>query len=409
MKLWLKYLIGAILGILASFVIPMTDPAVNAFFAGFSEFALRFGRYMLLPLMVFGVSYSVFKLRESKQLFKTGAWTFVTLIGSTLILLLIGLVSILLVKLPRIPIPSEKITEIPTIDIKNLVMMIFPFSGFDSIRDGHYLLPAFAFAAFAGYGCVSTKDTSKPVISFIESAAKLFYYIASFFVEWASVGMVAISCYWMFEAKASLMSSTFIPIFVMLLVDFVIVSVFVYPLLLRLICKDPRPFHVLYASICPVIAAFFSGDSNFTLQVNIRHGKESLGIHDEVNNFAQPLFAILSRGGTALVSSVCFIVIVRSYSALGSTLSDVIWIFCSAFVISFVLGGIPKGGTFVALAVLCTFYGRGFDTRYLLLKPAATICCSFAAAFDVISALYGSYIVAVKTKHFDHVEFKHFI
>ena len=409
MRLWIKYLIGAVLGIVASFVIPMENPAVHAFFDGCSEFAIRFGRYTLLPLLFFGVTYSIYRLRETKILFKTGVLTMISIVAFTLILLVIGLISILVVKLPRIPIPSEKITEIPTVDIRNLVMMIFPFSGFDAVKDGQYLLPAFVFAAFVGYGATVSQGAAKSVISLVESAATVFYNVTTFFVEWASVGMVAVSCYWASEARTTFASSTFLPLCIMLLVDFVLVSVVVYPLILRLVCKDPRPFHILYASICPVIAAFFSGDSNFVLQLNIRHGKESLGIHDETNNFAQSLFAIFSRGGTALVSSICFIVIVRSYSALGSTLSDVSWIFCSAFAISFVLGGIPKGGSFVALALLCTLYGRGFDTRYLLLKPAAPIFCSFAAAFDVLSALYGSYIVAVKTKHFDHVEFKHFI
>ena len=409
MRLWIKYLIGAVLGIVASFVIPMENPAVNAFFSGFSEFAIRFARYTLLPLLFFGCAFSIYRMRETKILFKTGFLSIVSIVAFTLILLVIGLISILIVKLPRIPIPSEKITEIPNINIKNLVMMIFPFSGFDSVRDGHYLLPAFVFASFIGYGCSNLKSEVKSVISLIESASNLFYNVTTFFVEWASVGMVAVSCYWIFEARATFASATFVPLCVMLLVDFILVSVVIYPLVLRFVCKDPRPFHILYASICPVIAAFFSGDSNFALQLNIRHGKESLGIHDETNYFAQSLFAVFSRGGTALVSSICFIVIVRSYSALGSTISDVSWIFCSAFLISFVLGGIPKGGSFVALAVLCTLYGRGFDTRYLLLKPAAPVFCSFAAAFDVLSALYGSYIVAVKTKKFDHVEFKHFI
>ena len=67
------------------------------------------------------------------------------------------------------------------------------------------------------------------------------------------------------------------------------------------------------------------------------------------------------------------------------------------------------GGAFVSLTVLCTLYSRSFETGFLLLKPAAPIICSFAAAFDVLTAMFGSYIVAVKTKCIEHHGIKHFI
>lgn len=409
MKLWIKYLVGIILGIAASFIIPWNFPVVNSVLTIASEFAFRFGRYTLLPLLVFGVASSFFKLRSDKKIVKTTFWTLSVIIGSTLILLLIGIVSVVLIKLPRIPITSEKISEVPNIDIKNLILQLLPLSSFDALKDGVYLLPAFIFAALAGAGCASDQISSKPMINLIESASKLCYTIASFFIEWISVAMIAICCHWMIQARNQIFSSTFAPLFLMLLVDFIIVSCLIYPLILHFLCRDPRPFHVLYASLCPILAGFFSADTNLALQVNMRHGKESLGIHDPVNNFSFPLFAIFARGGTVLVTSICLITILRSYSSLGFTFSDITWLFFTSFGLSFVLGGIPNGGAFVTLTILCSIYGRSFEAGFLLLRPAAPILCSFATAFDVLSAMTGSYIVAVKTKMFEHIELKHYI
>ena len=101
--------------------------------------------------------------------------------------------------------------------------------------------------------------------------------------------------------------------------------------------------------------------------------------------------------------------ILRSYSSLGFAILDVIWIFAVSFVTSFALGNFPVGGTFVSLTVICAMYGRGFEAGYLLLRPAMPILCSFAAAFDVLSAITGNYIVAVKTKKIDRIELKHYI
>ena len=158
-----------------------------------------------------------------------------------------------------------------------------------------------------------------------------------------------------------------------------------------------------------IFASFFSGDSNLSLSVNLRHVRESLGAHSQSANVSVPLFSIFGRGGTALVTSISFVVILRSYSSLGFSVLDILWIFLSTFAVSLVLGAIPSGGTFVALTVLCTLYGRGFEAGYLLLRPAAPLFCSFACAFDAISAVFGSYVIAVKTKQFEHVELKHFI
>ena len=409
MKVWIKYVLGTVLGIIAAFILPLNIPQVDSVVSGFSEFAIRFGRYALIPLIFFGTAMSLYNLRSKKHILKTSIWTAGTIVGSTLILLVLGLLTILIVQLPRIPITGEKISEVPTINLKEMIFSIFPFSGFDSLKEGVYLLPIFFLAAFAGGACASDANDSKPVLSVFDSAMKLCQTMSTFFVEWLSVGMIAISCYWMLQARSIFSVSTFVPIFIMLFVDFIIVAGIIYPLILRLLCKDLRPFHVLYASLCPIIAAFFSGDTNLALLASQRHTRESLGIHDETNHFSLPLFSIFARGGTALVTSICFVTIFRSYTPIGFNFFDVSWIFSVSFITSFALGSFPQGGTFVALTVICSMYGRGFEAGYLLLRPAVPILCSFAAAFDVLSAITGSYIVAVKTKKIDKIELKHYI
>ncbi|WP_178841993.1 dicarboxylate/amino acid:cation symporter [uncultured Treponema sp.] len=409
MKLWIKYLIAIALGIGAAFILPADSPAVSSLIASFSEFSVRFGRYTLLPLLFFGVSSAVFRLRSTKNLQKTAVWTLMTILGTTLILALLGLVSILLVKLPRIPITGEKMSSLPSIDIKSLVMQFFPYSGFEALQQGAFLLPCFIFAGFAGAGCTTDQNASKPVISFFESAAKLCYSIMSFFIEWLCVGMIAVSAWWMISARQVFASGTYTPLFIMLSVDFVLVIGLIYPLIVHFLCNDQHPYHVVYACITPVITAFFSGDSNLSLPVNLRHARESLGVHQPSSDVTVPLFSIFARGGSALVTTICFVMILRSYSSLGFAFFDILWIFGASVAISLVLSSLPSGGTFVALTILCTMYSRGFEAGYLLLRPAAPVFCSFAAAFDAVSAIFGSYVVAVKTKQFEHVELKHYI
>jgi Na+/H+-dicarboxylate symporter len=409
MKLWIKYLVGIALGLAAAFILPLNSPTASAVLSFLAEFSIRFGRYTLLPLLFFGVMTAVFKLRDSHTLSKTTLWTIGVITGSTLILTIFGLVSILIVQLPRIPITVEKVSTVTNIGIKDMMLQMFPFSGFDALKEGTYLLPCFIFAGFAGAGCTTDKTASKAVISFAESASRLCYSIMCFFTECFALGMIAITCYWFVTSRTIFTAGVFTPLFIVLLLDFFLAIAVIYPLILHFLCEDPHPYRVLYAGIGPILTAFFSGDTNLSLVLNMRHGKESLGIHQRVNSVAFSLFSIFGRGGAALVISASFVVILRSYSSLGFTLADVLWILVTSFGLSFALGALPSGGPFIALMVLCTMYSRGFETGFLLLKPAAPVLCSFAAALDAATALYGSYIVGVKTHNIEHIDIKHYI
>lgn len=409
MKLWIKYLIGIALGLLAAAIIPMESRLVSDGLNFLTEFAIRFGRYTLLPTLFFGAAISVFKLRTGNKIWSVALWLLVVLVATAVTLTLVGLLSILIVRLPRIPIPTGKVTEIASINLRDLVMSLLPFSSFQSLLDGVYLLPAFVLAGLAGAGCAVDTADSKATVSLFDSLARVSYSVMSFFVDMLAVGMIAISCYWMVDALAVFKAGMYFPLITMLLVLFILIVCVLYPVALRFLCQGTRSVRVLYASISPILVAFFSGDANLTLPVAMRHGSESLGIKRRVNAVSYPLFSIFARSGSALVISICFVVILRSYSSLSISFSDIIWIGTTSLGLSFLLGGLPAGGTFMALTIMCTMYGRGFEAGYLLLKPAAGIIGAFAAAIDAATAMFGSYFVAFKTKTIEHYDMKHFI
>ena len=90
MKLWFKYLIGIAIGIIAALILPQNNIHVQTTVEFISNLMLRFGRYMLLPVLFFSVATACFKLNEEKMILKTGFWTFVVIIASSLLLVLIG-------------------------------------------------------------------------------------------------------------------------------------------------------------------------------------------------------------------------------------------------------------------------------------------------------------------------------
>ena len=409
MKVWIKYLIGVALGVLAAFILPTENAGFANAVAFLTELFIRVGRYVVVPLIFTSAVVAVCKLRTSKLIFKTTGLTLLLIVASSLILTLVGLASILLVKLPRIPITVDVATDAFNLDIKGMILSLFPVSGFDALREGSFLLVSLVFAFVIGWESASEETAFKPVFVISDSLSNLFYNIANFFTEIMSILCIAIVCYWTMDFRKVIEPGIFTPMVIMFIVDFVIVAGIIYPLILRFVCHDPRPYKVLYASLAPLILSFFSGDSNLVIPLVNRHLCDSLGIRRRCRGFTYPLFAIFARGGSALVTTISSILIWRSYSSLSIPATDILWIFGLSFGLSFLLGGIPSGGAFVLLTIICSKYARGFETSVLLLKPASMVICSFAALFDTLTAMVGTYIVAVKTKTIDHHSITHFI
>ena len=411
MKVWIKYIIGIALGLIVALILPVDNAVMAGILSFLNDLVIHIGRYVVVPLIFCTTIVSFNKLRSSKLILKTSIWTFSIIIISSLLLTFVGILSILTVKLPRIPITVDTSTDTFVLGVKNMILSLFPFSAFNSIMEGSFLLVGFLFAALIGWeSAVNVESTIfKPVFTLADSLSKLFYNIAVFFTEAMSILCIVIMCCWTVSFKSIILSGIYTPMIIMFLVDLILIVGVIYPLIIRYLCHDPHPYRVLYASIAPALLSFISGDSNLVLPLTIRHAKESLGIRRRCGGFTFPLFSIFARGGSALVTTISFILIWRSYSSLSIPFTDVLWIFGVSFGLSFLLGGLPSGCAFILLTILCGKYARGFETSFLLLKPAALIICSFATLFDTITAMFGSYIVAVKTKMIEHHTIQHFI
>lgn len=398
MKIWIKYLIGIALGLASAFILPLDSIHGASIIAFITEIVIRIGRFTLLPLLFFSVIMAVYRLNDAKLVGKTTLWTVSVIVASSLLLSILGFIAIVIVKLPRLPIITEKVTQVNTIDIQNLIRQMIPFSSFESLSQGSFLLPTFIFSLIIGGACCMEHSNLKPILSLTDSLSELFFNVSYVITELLSVGIIVIMCNWTVQFRAIIKSGVFTPLIIMLSVIFVLVAGLIYPLIVRNLCRGGKPWKVLSACVVPFITAFFSGDTNLTLPINMRLGKEKLGIRQRTNGYVYPLFSIFARGGSALVVIISFVVIWRSYSTLNLEFLQMLRISLMAFLLSFLLGAMPTGGTFVALTVLCTMYGRGMETGYLLLKPAAAIIGSFAALFDAATAMFGTYIVANNTK-----------
>ncbi|MGL4985562.1 MAG: dicarboxylate/amino acid:cation symporter [Treponemataceae bacterium] len=394
MKIWLKYILACIIGISAAFINPFTGEKFSEIFLFLFTFSLNIGRYMIIPTLFFSMAMGIYKLRESRTILRTALSCIVISVPSTIILTLLGTISVLIIKLPRIAISVEEITHAASLNIMKSLLKVFPASPFQIFLDSEFLLPLFILAGFVGAALASDKTASKFATNVFDSLSRVFYAVLSFFIDVFSFCLIIISAFWTTSFLDILKTGTYNFLFTVLIINMVIIVGIIYPLVLKFLFSEHQPYRILYASIAGLLTAFFTGDTNITLGVNLRHSKDSLGIQRRIGSVCLPVFSVFARGGTAMTVAISFIVILKSYSRQSISLFDILWIIGMTSTISFFLGAFSINSSFIALTVLCTMYGNGFEAAYLILKPVTFFVGSIATTIDAATSVFGSYIIA---------------
>ena len=96
MKIWIKYLIGIALGIITALLLPADSVSAASVITFLTDLFIRFGRYLVVPIVFSSAIISINKLRTSKILLKSTAWTAGFIVVSSLMLAFVGLLSIII-------------------------------------------------------------------------------------------------------------------------------------------------------------------------------------------------------------------------------------------------------------------------------------------------------------------------
>ncbi|WP_020611137.1 cation:dicarboxylate symporter family transporter [Sediminispirochaeta bajacaliforniensis] len=411
MKIWLKYLFAIILGTVAALFLPESFLAVlSSFLPKAIGIITRIGIYLFLPLLFFGLAYAVYKLQYERRFFPVLLKTLLVIVASGLLLTLVGVATVLLFSPDRIPviIESEKAFSLP--GAMDLLEAAFPPNLF-SIFGGEspYLLSFIVLGLLLGFGFTFDRVLTRPAVQLFDSLSRIFFHLARLFVELLSIGMLFFAAGYTITMVSTPELALFSQLFLLLTVDTIIVLLGIYPLLIFLLTRERNPYRFLYGLTAPMLAAFLSGSDRFSYINLANHVKANLGIPRPVGAVTLPLFTLLGKAGTAMVSSVGFIVLLSSYSSLGIKFSEVVWIILFSFGASFLAASAPQAGVLTVIAMMCTHYGKGIEEAYLILLPALPILMSFSALIDTVTAGLGTVVVAKGESGTKEVQLKDFI
>ena len=385
MKIWLKLLIGTVAGILAGIFFPDAWSDIKII-EQLSDIGISIGRYTLFPLVFFSVATGIHSLVGKKKVLGIFSRTVFYMIGASALLAVFGTVSVLLLSPERIPVFIEESSHVVLPGLYETFSSIFPRNFFAVIlQDGNQILPLFIMAVLIGFNMNFDKVITRSAVQLFESLTGIFRHINSFVIE--LMGFFLFPMAWFITVQ--IIQTSEIELFRQMLLaiaaDILILIFIVYPVIIYFACGRRNPYKWIYAALAPSIAAIASGDSLFCLSLQMKNNASNMGSRPESASFSLPLLAVFGKAGTAMITGISFIVILKSYSSLGLNASGVIWVSAFAFLSSFIVGPFPGTGVFVAVSLLCSIYGRGIEEGYLILKPVLPILFSASVLLDTLT------------------------
>ena len=408
MKIWIKFLLGCAIGTILGLLFP--SDAAFPVFEFLAKLTVQIARYAIFPLVFFSLAIGTYELKRENSVLRTYGRAILYMLLSSTMLSLLGTASVLVLSPDRIPIVIEEEIRYAIPTVQEVFLRIFPKNYFKVFTDsGDFLLPLAFLSLFLGLNFTFDRLVTRPAVQFFDSMSRIFYHINSFVMEILGIGVIAISAAFFITLRATPELALFKQLLIILGIDSVIVLLGIYPAVLYFLGGKSNPYKWLYAILAPAIAGFITGDGYFALGSMIKNGKENLGIPRKIGSATFPLLTIFGKAGTALVTSVSFIIILKSYTSLEITLAETSWVVLFSFLVSMALGSVPGLGVIVSLSVLSSRFGGGYEEGFLILKPVAPLLLSFGVLLDIATASFVSLLVAKHEKSQKEIEVGEFI
>lgn len=392
MKIWIKYLLATIVG--ALFGVYGLESGSEAL-TFLEELTKNIGRYTVYPLVFFSLAYASYKLRVDRRILSVYVKSLLIVIASGIVLTIIGALAAYFLAPEPIPIIAETEKSFSFPDARTLVFSTFPRNLFRIFTgEGGFLFPIFLFSVFFGLNLTFDKIHTRPTVQLFDSFSRIFYHMSKFVLEILGFGIVILSTAMVVNIKTTSEFELYEQLILLISLLTALVIFVIYPIIVYFLAGKVNPYKYLYAILGPAVAAFLSGNSYFSLTILSPHVNENLGVPRKVGASTVPFFTLFGKAGTAMVTSVTFIVIVRSYSSLGFGFDTLLWIMGFGLLTSFLTGSVPGLGVIVSLATMCGLYGQGIENGFLIVQPIVPILISFAVLLDVVTAALGTLIVS---------------
>ncbi|RAP33204.1 dicarboxylate/amino acid:cation symporter [Candidatus Marinamargulisbacteria bacterium SCGC AG-410-N11] len=347
MKLWVKIVIGLILGIAVGllfkeqtkYIKPLGDLFINAI------------KMLIVPLIFSSLFVGVTGMNDPKKMGRIGIKTFSLYLLTTAIAITIGL-TLGTVLEPGAGISLDQNFEQVTgkaQPVSDTLINIIPKNPIKAATDGN-VLQLIVFALLLGVATnMCSKEKAKPLINFMDSVAEAMYKLTAIVMEMAPYGVFAL--------MAGVASQYGLDILIPLLK--ILIGVYLGCIIHALLTLGGavafiaklNPINFFKGILSALAVAYSTASSSGTLPITIRCAQRNLGASHSISNFVLPLGATINMDGTAMYQGVAALFVAQ---AIGHdlTLANYVTIILTSTLASIGSAGVPGAGLIMLTLVL---------------------------------------------------------
>lgn len=347
MKLWLKILIGVVVGLLLGAVIGEKA----AYLRPIGDIFLSLVNMLVVPLVFASMTVGITSIHDPKKLSRVGLKALLIYFVTTAIAIGIGLVLAYLIK----PGVGANLGTAPTDlnimgapKISDMLLSIVPSNPVAALAQGN-ILQVIVWAIFLGLAINLCGEKGKPLLRVIESLAETMYRLTGIVMEFAPFGVAAIMAW----VAGSFGYSTLLSLLKFLMTNYlgcalqiIIVQGGILFFFARL---KPLPFFKGMGDA--IMLAVSTNSSSATLPVTLHCVQENLGTSRNISNFVVPLGSTINMNGSAIFQAIAAVFVAQAYGI------DLGWQSLLVITVTAVLSavgaaGIPGTGYVMLMVVL---------------------------------------------------------
>ena len=317
MKTWLTYLVAAAFGL--AFEMTFKGSAGYISFISFvAEIVMKMGIFIVFPLAFFTMTSGTASL--SRKPGRTSYVWLTTILWAAFTTAALSIITVLLFRVfpaafpatSTVPESAEKAAEIEALLASSTAsrlasadpLSVNAFVNF--IKSSDCLLPVILLALVFGYAIRPTSEIIRPAYITLNSISEVMFRLARKVASLLWIGIFFLSGTWFHQlwSDASVFSS-----WKFMALCFIIGTLMLLcfiPLIYAVMTGFRRnPYRQILRLLSAGAASFFSVNYLFSQSTLYTDCRINLGIQKNVVSTALPIHSILTKGGSALVSSMC--------------------------------------------------------------------------------------------------------
>lgn len=312
MKLWMKILIGLVLGVITGLIFGLS----TIYLKPVGTIFLSLINMIIIPLVLSSMTVGITSIHDPKKLGRLGSKTLLLYFLTTLVAIVFGLVLADLfdigtgLNLHEKTLTAIQTAPLPSLTIGDILLSIVPSNPFAAMANGN-IMQVIMFSVFLGLAINFSGEKGIPFRNFLSSMADVMYRLTSIVMEFAPIGVFAIMAW----ISGSFGLSVLLPLMKFLLVFYLacgIHMVIVFCGMLKYGAKiSPWPFFKGMGDA--IMMAFSTGSSSATLPVSMHCAQENLGVSKNISSFILPLGSTINMNGTAIFQTMSAIFIANAY------------------------------------------------------------------------------------------------